>query len=562
MKQTKDNLDKALYRHLGLFGAPASSQLDTSRERIRQRLGSQAETSLDKTIPGMDRTKLAGTTWRWSLLAAASVIAAVLFSGNLLRNMDTLASVESADSSLYRVSGDTLTAVHAGDKIRAGQILRSNRKTGGVIALEDGSHMEMHSESEVLLERANDGLRVRLRDGGIIVNAAKQGAGHLYVQTKDVMVSVLGTVFLVNAEEEGSRVAVIDGEVNVRQGASTTKLIRGEQVATNPLMEPQLVKEEISWSRNAEAHLALLQPTSGGTAQIQAGSITGTVRSASGSLVPGVRVTALRSDSTDAALRAMASLTETDATGRYRLENIPPGNYYITAGRIDLPTYYPGTLEMTKGSVVSITSAANVSGIDFVLRETSTPLPSTAIQGGSERIRLRRVSIGPALPAVPTTGGAVVGTTLAANNERYLLQVTGRVLSGNGLPGWWTDEDFVKRLGLTDEQRRKIGDAAQPYLQVFAQNQFDLDKEEAALKRMVSPDSKELPSVASQEDRVLQLRREREAANAKITLEISQILTDAQNAQLKAEQPSQLGERRQRLGIPVVNPTVPSPDGK
>src|SRR5438132_5231604 len=33
----------------------------------------------------------------------------------------------------------------------------------------------------------------------------------------------------------------------------------GEQVATNPLMESHPVSEEIAWSRNAEAHLALLQ---------------------------------------------------------------------------------------------------------------------------------------------------------------------------------------------------------------------------------------------------------------------------------------------------------------
>ncbi|MBI4471869.1 MAG: FecR domain-containing protein [Acidobacteria bacterium] len=52
----------------------------------------------------------------------------------------------------------------------------------------------------------------------MIVDAAQQLAGFLYVQTKDVTVSVIGTVFLVNADEAGSRVAVIEGEVHVRQG--------------------------------------------------------------------------------------------------------------------------------------------------------------------------------------------------------------------------------------------------------------------------------------------------------------------------------------------------------
>lgn len=51
------------------------------------------------------------------------------------------------------------------------------------------------------------------------------------------MVSVVGTVFLVNAEAEGSRVAVYEGEVRVQEGGKERKLRSGEQVATNPRME-------------------------------------------------------------------------------------------------------------------------------------------------------------------------------------------------------------------------------------------------------------------------------------------------------------------------------------
>jgi len=40
---------------------------------------------------------------------------------------------------------------------------------------------------------------------------------------------------------------------------------------------------------------------------------------------------------------AMAGIAETDAEGKYTLENIPPGRYLIAAGRLDLQTYYPGT---------------------------------------------------------------------------------------------------------------------------------------------------------------------------------------------------------------------------
>jgi uncharacterized protein (TIGR03435 family) len=137
--------------------------------------------------------------------------------------------------------------------------------TDRMLSLGDGSNVEMRMQSELSLERAEDGLRIRLNKGSIIVNAAKQGHGHLYVQTKDMIVSVIGTVFLVNAETDGSRVAVIQGEVHVQQGGRTKKLLPGEQVATNSAMPAQTVPQEISWSRNVSTHIALLEKTSPAT---------------------------------------------------------------------------------------------------------------------------------------------------------------------------------------------------------------------------------------------------------------------------------------------------------
>ena len=69
----------------------------------------------------------------------------------------------------------------------------------------------------------------------------------------------MGTVFLVNAEAEGARVAVIEGEVHVTQGRTETKLRSGEQVGSNPLMEQPPVRVEIAWSTRAESHIAALQ---------------------------------------------------------------------------------------------------------------------------------------------------------------------------------------------------------------------------------------------------------------------------------------------------------------
>jgi uncharacterized protein (TIGR03435 family) len=142
-------------------------------------------------------------------------------------------------------------------QIQIGERVRS--ESGTLLSLADGSRVEMSLQTELSLEQADDGMRIRLNRGGIIVNAAKQRTGHLYVQTKDVTVSVVGTVFLVHAEEKGSRVTVIQGEVQVQQGTMSQTLLPGQQIATNPIMQSVPVIQELSWSRNAAAHAALLQ---------------------------------------------------------------------------------------------------------------------------------------------------------------------------------------------------------------------------------------------------------------------------------------------------------------
>src|SRR5207249_10723371 len=84
----------------------------------------------------------------------------------------------------------------------------------------------------------------------------------------------------------------------------------------------------------------------------------------------------------------------TDEAGGYRLEDIPPGRYYIVAGRLDSPTYYPGTLQTAGATIVRITPGANLSGLDFVMKDSSAGRAYAPDFGGfaivsSVTIRLR-----------------------------------------------------------------------------------------------------------------------------------------------------------------------------
>jgi uncharacterized protein (TIGR03435 family) len=202
--------------------------------------------------------------WRAMQMAAAAVFVVAAAIG-------TAIVWQPADDALFRVvDGD----------VRVGETIRAGGGAGAVLALLDGSRIEMRSHTELSFERTSDGVRVRLTSGGIIVNAAKQRSGHLYVQTKDMTVSVVGTVFMVNADDEGSRVAVIEGQVRVQQGVTDKNLLPGDQVATSPAMAPATITEEITWSRHAEQHRALLQQSAVTPPTVQASAVSAETRAA------------------------------------------------------------------------------------------------------------------------------------------------------------------------------------------------------------------------------------------------------------------------------------------
>jgi uncharacterized protein (TIGR03435 family) len=253
--------------HLGLFRSPPEEQMLEAQERALHRLRSESDHASAPAVPSLaaGRAERPGRglhmNWRFAFVGAVAAIVFIAITQapsvrTLVTTTDTAAVVEVADGGLYDSSGEH---ARTGDAIAVGAVVRTNGGTGAVLALADGSRVEMRSQSELSLERAGDGLRIRLHAGGIIVNAAKQRAGHLYVATKDMTVSVVGTIFVVNADNDGSRVAVIEGEVRVQQGATEKTLRPGDHVATNLALDVPGVREAIAWSRNAGPLLALLQ---------------------------------------------------------------------------------------------------------------------------------------------------------------------------------------------------------------------------------------------------------------------------------------------------------------
>jgi uncharacterized protein (TIGR03435 family) len=240
MKPEEKNVEEVLKQY---WSSAPQEEAEADCNRVLHRLRAAAEHAPKERRPGFGFLSFFGT--RMGMIsAAAAVILVVVLGTTMVQRHRAVAVVDKS-----------------GAAVSAGEIVRAD-VDGRALVLTDGSRVEMRAQSELVLERADDGMRIRLNEGSVIVNAAKQH-GHLYVQTKDVTVSVVGTLFLVNADDKGSRVAVMEGEVRVQQGTVEKSLRPGEQVASNPkspaLEADRQLFRETGWSPEAYASLAKLQ---------------------------------------------------------------------------------------------------------------------------------------------------------------------------------------------------------------------------------------------------------------------------------------------------------------
>jgi ferric-dicitrate binding protein FerR (iron transport regulator) len=197
-------------------------------------------------------------------LALAAVLALALGFGvvtliqELLAGGSQMARIESVEGTLYRVAGDSSKPLAIGATIDEGDEIRTAKGSTAMVRMADGSRIEMSERAGLSLDAGRKGNTIQLERGRIIVQAAKQRQRHLYVATRDALVSVTGTIFAVNSGTKGSRVSVVEGEVHVDQSSKETVLHAGGQVATHASVEAVPVNDEIAWSRNAKQYQELL----------------------------------------------------------------------------------------------------------------------------------------------------------------------------------------------------------------------------------------------------------------------------------------------------------------
>jgi ferric-dicitrate binding protein FerR (iron transport regulator) len=204
---------------------------------------------------------------RWGI-AAALVIGLGLVALPFIQRWSPLggnleATVQAAEGQVFQIADTRSAPVKIGEKLQKGDRIRTAKDAHAFVRLGDGSVIEMKDRSELSLTNNSLGTTIHLNRGAIVVEAAKQGKRHLFVDTGDGShVSVTGTVFSVNSGTKGSRVSVIEGEVHLDHAGGERVLRGGEQATTNAAISTIPVKDEVSWSRKASQYAETLRALS------------------------------------------------------------------------------------------------------------------------------------------------------------------------------------------------------------------------------------------------------------------------------------------------------------
>jgi hypothetical protein len=105
------------------------------------------------------------------------------------------------------------------------------------------------------------------------------------------------------------------------------------------------------------------------TAKFPAGTVTGVLRTNEGEPMASVRVAVVPADGTDAGT-VLQAIVQTDSDGRYRIEDVPPGRYYIMTGRVDSPVFHPGVDDVRRATTIVVSDGATTQVPEMLFTRT------------------------------------------------------------------------------------------------------------------------------------------------------------------------------------------------
>jgi hypothetical protein len=235
---------------------PCRNALKDARSRYGNRIAPAKKAVVTR------RYSIQPVVLRWGIAAALIIGVGLVALPFIQRYMplggDLEATVQAAEGQVYQIADTRSAPVVSGEKLQKGDRIRTAKDGHAFVRLGDGSVIEMKDRSELSLSKNSLGTTIHLNRGAIVVEAAKQGKQHLFVDTGDSHVSVTGTVFSVNSGTKGSRVSVIEGEVHMDHAGSERVLRGGEQATTSAAIDRIPVKDEVAWSHKAARYAETL----------------------------------------------------------------------------------------------------------------------------------------------------------------------------------------------------------------------------------------------------------------------------------------------------------------
>jgi protocatechuate 3,4-dioxygenase beta subunit len=164
-------------------------------------------------------------------------------------------------------------------------------------------------------------------------------------------------------------------------------------------------------------------------AQTRPGTIAGRVLSVDNTPAANVRVSAMEATEANPAggTTALVGFSQTDSSGRYRIDNLPPGRYYILAGPLEFPSYYPGAADRAAATAVSVTAGAALDTLNFSLSSANqngmiqvvVQASGTSAPIANAQVSLRRQN--------PGAGTVIASNTTTGSNGQVTI---GGLLSG------------------------------------------------------------------------------------------------------------------------------------
>jgi hypothetical protein len=107
------------------------------------------------------------------------------------------------------------------------------------------------------------------------------------------------------------------------------------------------------------------------------GRVSGRITTPDGRPAANIRVMAMAVED----VAVIIGSGQTDSSGNYRIDDLPSGRYYITAGLVDIPSYYPGVAQQSDATVVNVAARASLQRIDFVqVRPTSLKVSGRVVR--------------------------------------------------------------------------------------------------------------------------------------------------------------------------------------